>query len=70
MASQYGDIRVYTDTGEKTDARLVQCPMCHVQVVPKGINDTRDVSGKTHCPNCGHVFVPGYTVATQTNPAE
>ena len=75
MANQWGDTRIYTDTSEKTASNLVACPMCHVSAVPKGICDSRKINGvaptdKTYCPNCGHVYILGYTVATQKNPAE
>jgi uncharacterized protein YjdB len=55
--SQIGDTRVYTSVDEKTSTKLVQCPQCKVNVVPKGINSTRPgAEGEKHCPNCGHVI--------------
>lgn len=61
MGNKYGTqtdtTRIYTTADEATDPKLVNCPNCTVNVVPRGINSTRkDAAGEKHCPNCGHVF--------------
>ena len=60
MATQYGTTRIYTDKTEADHGALVQCPLCHVNVVPRGIAGSRttDTTPGTHCPNCGHIFTP------------
>lgn len=56
MASQWGTTRKYTSVEEGVTKPTVQCPLCHVNVVPRGITSTRYASvagGEKHCPNCG-----------------
>lgn len=58
MASQIGETRVYTSLDEETSSKLIECPLCKVKAVPRGITSTRkDDHGSTevHCPNCGHI---------------
>ena len=58
MASQIGETRVYSSLEEKTDVKKIQCPICKVYAVPRGIVDSgTNALGATekHCPNCGHV---------------
>jgi len=59
MATQIGQTRVYTSVDEANAPSKVQCPLCKVYAVPRGITSTRkhDISGQEkHCPNCGHVY--------------
>lgn len=69
MASQYGTTRVYSQPEEELgNPAMTQCPLCNVNVVPRGIVGSRmtDTSIGTHCPNCGHIFTP----ARPANPSE
>jgi ribosomal protein S27AE len=57
MATQINQTRKYTTTEEGVSKPTQNCPLCKVNVVPKGINSTRfNAGGEKHCPNCGHVF--------------
>jgi uncharacterized Zn finger protein len=58
MASQVDKTRVYTSLDEADSPEKIQCPLCKVYAVPRGISSTRknDIDGQEkHCPNCGHV---------------
>jgi len=56
MADQIGLTRIYTNVEEKTNPAKVQCSLCKVYAVPRGITSTRpNAAGEKHCPNCGHI---------------
>lgn len=58
MAGQYGTTRIYTSTTEGASKPTQQCPLCKVNVVPRGLMSTRyqGVTGEKDkvCPNCGY----------------
>jgi ssDNA-binding Zn-finger/Zn-ribbon topoisomerase 1 len=60
MASQYGVKKKYTSHYENESPKTgVECPLCHVIVVPRGITSTMYHSvtgGESHCPNCGKIL--------------
>ena len=58
MATQIGKERIYTSVDEKDRRDKVQCAICKVIAVPRGITSTRkdDIGAQEkHCPNCGHI---------------
>ena len=59
MTKQIGETRVYTSIDEKTAPSKIQCSICKVFAVPRGITHTGkhglSKGEEKHCPNCGHI---------------
>lgn len=61
MAGQWGTNRKYSSSEETVSKVATQCPLCKVNVVPRGITSTRFgtivkadyARSETCCPNCG-----------------